>query len=206
MVKYRYADGKVETQTQKSPFGYVVIDEDSFEFIRYTPLQIIVRVELIGKNAGDFISGIQQVYGMLMDQENREKFRVWITTNADKITVDRVLRERVEQYSEIKTIDILSEGRESLRTSVPLIEKEFGDVAFTRDELIDKVFQALRGKQVVIARALFEEIFTPQGLESRRPNETEAFRKLLELVSMSEDVSDSFVQRAYDLQKEHVRI
>ena len=78
MVKYRYEGGKVETQTQKSPFGFVTVENSGFEFVRYTPLEIIVRVELVGKNAGDFVSGIQQVYEILMDQKEHEKFRVYL--------------------------------------------------------------------------------------------------------------------------------
>lgn len=201
MKKYRYEDGKIETETQESPFGYMVIKANGSEFIRYTPLQIIVRVELAGKGPSDFIQGIQQIYGLLMEKEEKDKFRVWIVTNADKITVDRVLRDRVQQYPEIRTMDIITERGESLRAPVPTIEKEFGDVAFTRDELTEQVLGSLKGKQLEIARGLFDEIFTLQVLERGKPDERQAFRRLLELVSKDEDVSESFVQLAYDLSK-----
>lgn len=201
MRKYRYEDGRIGTETQESPFGYIVIKDNGSEFVRYTPLQIIVRVELTGKTPNDFIQGIQQIYGLLMEKEEKDKFRVWIVTNADKITVDRVLRDRVQQYPEIRTMDIITEREESLRAPVPTIEKEFGDAAFTRDELTEKVLDSLRGKQLEIARGLFDEIFTLQVLERGKPDERVAFRRLLELVSKDEGVSESFVQLVYDLSK-----
>ena len=142
---------------------------------------------------------------MLMEHKNRNRLRVWVATNADKITIDRVLRERVQQFPEIRTIDILAEGWEKLQAPIPTIEMEFGGVAFTRDELVDKVTQSLKGREQELARGLLDEIFTPQVLERKSPNESEEFRKLLELASEGEQVSDSFDQRAHDLQKERTR-
>jgi predicted phosphodiesterase len=201
MLKFRYANEKVETEKHESPFGYLVLKEKDFEFKRYNPLQIIVRVELIGKDANDFIQGIQQVYDLLAGREDKQKLRVWIRTNADKITVDRVLWERVTQYSEIKTMDIECEKGESLRSPVPTIEKEFGDVAFTRTELTEKVLQTLKGKQLEMARSLLQEVFSPQVLESRSTKEIEVFKELLEIISKNQKVSSTFAQRAWELFK-----
>jgi hypothetical protein len=202
IVKYRFEGGKIENERQESPFGFVVFDGDKIEFKRYTPLQIIVLVELVGKTVNEFVTGIRSIYGLLMEREDKEKLRVWIKTNADKITVERVIWPEVSRYSEIKTLDIESERPEILRVPVPSIEEEFGEVAFTRDELIDKLFPLLKRNQVRIARKLFDEIFTPQLLQSQNPNEREVFKRLLELLAKERKVSQAFVQRAWELLKE----
>jgi len=202
IVKYRFEGGKIENERQESPFGFVVFDGDKIEYKRYTPLQIIVLVELVGKTVNEFVTGIRSIYGLLMEREDKEKLRVWIKTNADKITVERVIWPEVSRYSEIKTLDIESERPEILRVPVPSIEEEFGEVAFTRDELIDKLFPLLKRNQVRIARKLFDEIFTPQLLQSQNPNEREVFKRLLELLAKERKVSQAFVQRAWELLKE----
>jgi predicted phosphodiesterase len=201
MVKYRYENGQIERKTQESPFGYLTIDGSEFQFKRYTPLQVIVRVELIGKNSSDFYQGIRQVYDLLMEREDRQKLRAWITTNADKITVERLFWDRVAAYPEIKTVDILSERGESLRAPIPTLEREFGDVAFTRDELIEKVIQSLDKKQQKIAAELFDRIFSTQILAAKHPDSRQAFRDLLEIMSREEKVSRTFVERAWELSK-----
>ncbi len=201
MVKYRYENGKIESEKQESPFGYLTVNESEFQFKRYNPLQVIVRIELIGKSASDFNQGIKQVYDLLMDREDKQKLRVWIGTNADKITVDRLFWDRVAAYPEIKTVDIFSERGESLRAPIPTIEKEFGDVAFTRDELIEKVTHLLDKKQQKIAVELFEKIFSPQILAVKNPDTRQAYRDFLEIVSRGEKVSETFVERVWELSK-----
>ncbi len=201
MAKYRYENGEIEYKKQESPFGYLAINGGEFQFKRYNPLQVIVRVELIGKNTSDFNQGIRQVYDLLMEREDRQKLRVWISTNADKIIVERLFWDRVAAYPEIKTVDILTERGESLRVPIPTIEREFGDVAFTRDELIEKVIQSLDKKQQKIAVELFDRIFSTQILAVKNPDSRQAFRDLLEIMSKEEKVSKTFVERAWELSK-----
>jgi hypothetical protein len=136
-----------------------------------------------------------------MEREDRQKLRAWITTNADKITVERLFWDRVAAYPEIKTVDILSERGESLRAPIPTLEREFGDVAFTRDELIEKVIQSLDKKQQKIAAELFDRIFSTQILAAKHPDSRQAFRDLLEIMSREEKVSRTFVERAWELSK-----
>jgi hypothetical protein len=66
---------------------------------------------------------------------------------------------QVSQYPHIKTLDIESERPEVLRVPVPKIEEEFGEVAFTRDELIDKLLSTLEKNQVDIVRKIFNVYF-----------------------------------------------
>ncbi|MEM2612658.1 MAG: metallophosphoesterase [Nitrososphaerota archaeon] len=201
VLKFRYENGKIESEKQESPFGYLILDENNVKFRRYDPIQTVVLVEIAGKTVDDFISGVKSIYEMFMEREDKDKLRIWIKTNADKITIERVIWPQVLRYSDIKTLDIESERPEVLRAPIPSIEEEFGDVAFTRDELIDKLFPMLRGNEIDIARKLFDEIFTPQFLQSRNPNEVDAFKKLLELFAKDRKVSQAFVQRAWDLCK-----
>src|SRR6266480_1421853 len=200
MVKYRYEDGKIESKKQESPFGYITISGTEFQFKRYTPLQVILRVELVGKSASDFHEGIRQVYDTLMEREDRQKLRIWLSTNADKITVDRLFWGIVADYPEIKTVDILSERGESLREPIPTIEREFGDVAFTRDELIERVISSLDKKRQRIVAELFDTIFSQQSL-TKNPNTRQAFRDLLEIMSREEKVSATFVESIWELSK-----
>jgi len=201
VLKYRFKDGEVELETQESPFGYILFDGSSVEFKRYDSLQKIVLVELLGENIDDFVLGIKRIYDLLMEREDKDRLRIWIKTNADKITVDRVIWQEVLRYSEIKTIDIESVRPEVLEFHIPSIEEEFKDVAFTRDELIDKLLRVLGKKEITIVRKLFNEIFTPQLLQSRNPDERTAFKKLLELLAKDRKVSHAFVQRAWNLSK-----
>jgi hypothetical protein len=106
MAKYRYEAGQIEDSKQASPFGYLVIRDGKSIFKRVNPAQIIVRVELIGSKPNEFVSGLQAVYDVLQGREDRETLRVWVFTNADKITVDRILWVQASKYPTIKTMDI----------------------------------------------------------------------------------------------------
>jgi len=197
MLKYRFENGKIESERQESPFGYIILDGNNVKFKRYDPLQTIVLMELIGKSVDDFLAGIKEIYNLLEEREDREKLRVWIKTNADKITVERIIWPQVSKYPHIKTLEIESERPEVLRVPVPKIEEEFGEVAFTRDELIDKLLSTLEKNQANIVRKIFNEIFTPQLLQSLNPKEGDAFKKLLELLAKGRKVSPGFVQRVW---------
>jgi predicted phosphodiesterase len=201
MVKYRFENGKIKSEKQESPFGYVMFDGNNVKFRKYNPLQIVVLVELIGKSVDDFLVGIKEIYTLLEERKDKEKLRVWIKTNADKITIERIIWPQVSKYPHIKTLEIESERPEVLRVPVPKIEEEFGEVAFTRDELIDKLLSTLEKNQANIVRKIFNEIFTPQLLQSLNPDERGVFKKLLELLAKGRKVSPSFVQRAWEFSK-----
>jgi predicted phosphodiesterase len=201
MLKYRFENGKIESEKQESPFGYVVFDGNNVKFRKYDPIQTVVLVELIGKSVDDFIVGIKEIYTLLEERKDKEKLRVWIKTNADKITIERIIWPQVSKYPSIKTLDIESERLEVLRVPIPKIEEEFGEVAFTRDELIDKLLSTLEKNQIDVVREIFNEVFTPQLLQSLHPDEREAFKKLLELLAKKRKVSPSFVNRAWEFSK-----
>jgi len=202
MVKYRFEEGKIEDSKQASPFGYLVIRDGKVTFKRVNPTQVIVRVELIGSKANEFVSGLQLIYDTLQSREDRENLRVWVVTNADKITVDRILWDQAAKYADIKTMDILSERPETLKAPSPEVRQAFGDAAFTREELVERVLNTMKGRRLELARGILGEIFSPQLLQNRYPNERESFRLLLELLARDEDVSSSFVERAWALSKE----
>jgi Icc-related predicted phosphoesterase len=201
MVKYRFEEGKTADSKQPSPFGYLVIRDGNAVFKRVDPMQTIVRVELIGSKANEFISGLQLVYDALQGREDRENLRVWVITNADKITVDRILWDQVSKYTDVKTMDILSERPETLKAPSPEVRQAFGDAAFTRDELVERVLTTMKGRRLELARGILDEIFSPHLLQNRYPNERENFRLLLELLAGGEDVSGSFADRAWALAK-----
>jgi predicted phosphodiesterase len=201
MLKYRFENEKIESEKQESPFGYVVFDGNNVKFRKYDPIQTVVLVELIGKSVDNFIVGIKEIYSLLEERKDKEKLRVWIKTNADKITIERIIWPQVSKYPSIKTLDIESERLEVLRVPIPKIEEEFGEVAFTRDELIDKLLSTLEKNQIDVVREIFNEVFTPQLLQSLHPNEREAFKKLLELLAKKRKVSPSFVNRAWEFSK-----
>lgn len=198
MVKYSYSVGTVKQHVQQSPFGYIVLNGEEFHLNRYTPLQTIVRVELAGKDAKDFLEGIEKVYTLLMEGEDKKKVRVWVFAATDRLTVDRLLKERISAYPEIKTIDVIPVGA-LLQAPIPEMTQQLGDAAFTLDELVQRVMQSLSGNNQELAKSLFEKIFTPQLLANRHPDEPGTFRNLLEVISRGEQVSDSFVQRVWDL-------
>lgn len=201
MVKYRYDSGQVSESKQKSPFGYVVYDGKTTKLRAYEPLQIVTRVELIGNSTDDFLKGIDKIYSLLMERKDRKDLRIWIRTNADRITVDRVLQKEVEKYSEIRTIDFETDPHFLTAPSIT-IQEEFRDVAFNRAELIEKISESLKGTELELARRMFNEILTPEFLMNRNPEERAAFRRLLEIVSEKYEVSDAFAQRAWNLAKE----
>jgi hypothetical protein len=60
----------------------------------------------------------------------------------------------------------------------------------------------MKGKRLELARGILDEIFSPQLMQNRYPNERENFRLLLDLLGRGEDVSTSFVERAWALSKE----
>jgi predicted phosphodiesterase len=201
MIKYRFEDGKQEASTQHSPFGYLMLEDGKAAFRRVDPKQIIVRVELVGAKPSEFLSGMQQVYDTLQESKDHENFRVWVFTNADRITVNRILWNQASKYASIKTMDIVSERSETLKALTPEVEQSFGTKAFTREELVESVLAAMKGRKLELARELFDEVFTPQLLQSKDPNERQSFRLLLELIARGEDVSSSFVERAWALSK-----
>lgn len=198
MLRYTYP-GSLEPEVNKtSPFGYLLFDGEKVKFRPYSPLQVIVHVEIKGEKTDDFINGIREVYDCLSERKDKDNLRVWIKTNADPITIDRIFWPIVAEY-EIQTMDIISTGREVVSVSAP--EPEFGEKAFTRDELIEKVLTHLKGKQLEIARSIFDEIFTPEFLSRRRPDEPAGFKKLIEIISRGYEVSDAFQARAWKLAK-----
>jgi len=199
MVKYRFEDGQVTEQDRRSPFGYVLYDGNKPQFNEYIPTQTIIHVEIVGKDISDFLQGIDRTYSQLLERKDRSKVRAWIKTNADRITIDRVMWEYVEKYPDIHTIDIVPEKTTTLRVPSPVIEEAFQDVAFSRDELIDKVAQGLTGEQLDLARRIFDEVFTIEIVSSKNADEKSAFWRLLEIASQKFKVSNGFIQRAWDL-------
>jgi predicted phosphodiesterase len=198
MLRYTYPDSLEPEVKETSPFGYLLFNGEQVEFRPYNPLQVIVHVEIKGDKTDDFISGIREIYDCLLERKDRNNLRVWVKTNADPITIDRVFWPIVSEY-EVQTMDIISVKREVAVVTAP--EPEFGEKAFTRDELIERVLSCLKDKQVEIARNIFDEIFTSDYLLSKKPDERSGFKKLIEIISRDYEVSEAFQTRAWELAK-----
>ena len=198
MLRYTYPSSLEPEVNETSPFGYLLFNGEEVKFRPYNPLQVIVHVEIKGDKTDHLINGIREIYDCLSKRKDKDNLRVWIKTNADPITIDRILWPIVAEY-EIQTRDITSVGREVVTVSAP--EPEFGEKAFTRDELIERILSRLKGKQLEIARGIFDEIFTPEFLLSKRLDEITGFKKLIEIVSRGYEVSDAFQARAWKLAK-----
>lgn len=199
MLKYRYPDD-LEPEVRKTPFGFVLLKDEEVELRPYDPSQIVVRVEVKGERPEEFISGIKEIYEVLSQREDRDRLRVWVETDADPITIDRVLWPVIREYSDILTIDVLRIKPElKLGEARPAIE--FEAKAYTREELVERVLESVKRKQRRKVRRIFDEIFTTDYLRSKRPDERAGFKKLLEIISVDYKVSDAFLTRAWELAK-----
>jgi hypothetical protein len=199
MLKYKYP-GDLKPEVRETPFGFILLENRGVKFRPYNPLQVIIRVEIKGERPADFISGVKEIYDILMQKEDKDRFRVWIETNADPVTINRVLWPTVREYSDIWTMDVLH-VRPELKVGEARPAIEFEGKAFTREELIERVFGTLKGRQKEIARRIFDEIFTIEYLRSSRPDERTGFKKLLEIISKDYKVSDAFLTRVWEIAK-----
>jgi predicted phosphodiesterase len=199
MLKYYYPAEKQETR--ETPFGYVLVKDGNVSFVSYKPIQTVVRVEIRGKNAEDFLLGVRTVYDFLDKRSDRSRLRVWIETDADPITIDNVIKPEIASFKEIRMMDIirLKEVRPQIAEAISSIE--FGNKAFTLDELTDRVLAELKGVHAQIARQVFDEIFTKDNLIGK-VDESLLFKHLLELIALRYRTSEAFVSRAWELAKE----
>ena len=199
MVKYKYPSD-LEPEIRETPFGFILLKDGEAVFRPYNPLQVIVRAEVIGERPEDFINGIHEIYGAMSQREDKNRLRVWVATNADPITIDRIFWPTIREYSEILTMDVLCERpKPKVGEAGPAIE--FGAKAFTREELCERVLESIKDGQREMTRRIFSEIFTAEYLRSSRPDERAGFRKLLEIISKDYKVSDAFLTRAWEMAK-----
>ena len=200
VLRYKYPENE-KPETRETPFGYVWLEEGEVKFVPYKPVQTVVRAEISGDRAEDFLSGVRTIYDLLTQRSDREKLRVWVETNADPIVIDRIIKPEVASYREIRTLDVIrTKGPRPLEVeAVPAIE--FGSKAFTLDELTDRVLSELRGTHREIARELFDEVLTRDVLLSRA-DESRLFKQLLESMASRYKASEAFVTRAWELAKE----
>jgi len=198
MLRYKYPE-RMEPEVRKTPFGFILVDDDVANFKPYNPLQKIVRVEIKGEKAEDFLNGIREIYDILQQREDRNCLRVWVETNADPVTINRIFWPTIREYTEIWTLDILRIKLEPRVTTPTTIE--FEAKAFTREELIERVLKSVSGRHREIVRKIFDEIFTVDYLRARRPDEPAGFKKLLEIVSRNYKVSGAFLTRAWEIAK-----
>ena len=189
----------MEPEVRKTPFGFILVDDDVADFKPYSPLQKIVRVEVKGEKAEDFLDGIREIYDILQQREDKNCLRVWVETNADPVTIDRIFWPTIREYKEIWTLDILRLKLEPRVTPPTVIE--FEAKAFTREELVERVLKSVSGRRREIVRRIFDEIFTVDYLRARRPDEPAGFKKLLEIISRNYKVSDAFLTRAWEIAK-----
>jgi hypothetical protein len=199
MLKYFYPEEKQESR--ETPFGYVLVKDEDVSFVPYKPIQTVVRVEIRGKNAEDFLLGVRTIYDLLDKRNDRNKLRVWIETDADPITIDNVIKPEIASFKEIRTMDIIRLKEARPQTAEIISSVEFGDKAFTLDELTDRVLAELKGVHEQIARQVFNEIFTKDNLIGK-VDESLLFKHLLELLAPRYKVSEAFVSRAWELAKE----
>jgi predicted phosphodiesterase len=199
MLKYSYPEEKQETR--ETPFGYVLVKEGNVSFVPYKPIQTVVRAEIRGRNAEDFLSGVRTIYDLLDKRSDRGKLHVWIETDADPVTIDNVIKPEVSSYKEIRTVDIIRIREVRPQVAEAISSIEFGNKAFTLDELTDRVLAELKGVHGQIARQVFDEIFTKDNLIGK-VDESLLFKHLLELMAPRYKVSGAFVSRAWELAKE----
>jgi len=201
MLKYRWPE-QIEPTVKPSPFGYVLVDDGKVTFQPYEPLQKVVRVEISGKTPQDFLTGLKEIYDLLETRDDRSNLRVWVVVDTDLVTIEKVLWPEVRRYKEITTVDILRMPKSpEAKEDVVQPEVEYGDKAFTLEELVEKTLASLGGKQREIAKQIFERIFTKDYLSSRTPDMRSGFKSLLELLSTQYQVSDTFPIRAWRLAK-----
>jgi len=199
MLKYKYPND-LEPEVRETPFGFILLKDGEVKFQTYKPSQIIVRIEVRGESPEDFINGIKGIYEVLLQREDRDRLRVWVETDADPITIDRIFWPTIREYSDILTMDVLRIKPEpKVGEARPAIE--FEAKAFTREELVERVLESLKRGQKEKARRVFDEIFTTEYLTSKRPDERSGFEKLLKIISEDYKVSDAFLTRAWELAK-----
>jgi len=199
MLKYKYPES-MKPQIRETPFGFILIEDNVADFKQYSPLQTIVRVEIRGEKAENFLNGIREIYKMLQMREDKDQLRVWVETNADPITINRIFWPTIREYKEIWTMDVLHIKPEP-RVTTPTHAIEFEAKAYARGELIDRVLKLFSGKQRDIARRIFGEIFAVDYLRAKRPDEAAGFKKLLEIISQDYKVSDAFLTRTWEIAK-----
>lgn len=199
MLKYKYPES-MKPEVRETPFGFILVEDNIADFKPYTPLQMIVRVEIKGENAEDYLNGIREIYEILEQRDDRDHLRVWVETNADPITIERIFWPTIREYKEIWTMDVLHTKPE-LRVTAPTRAIEFEAKAFAREELIERVLKLFSGRQKEIVRRIFDEIFTVDYLRVKRPDEPVGFKKLLEIISKDYKVSDAFLTRAWEIAK-----
>jgi DNA repair exonuclease SbcCD nuclease subunit len=201
ILRYKYPNS-TEPEERETPFGYIVIDDEKIKFRPYKPLQITTRVEIRGEKPEEFLEGITTIYDTLIKRNDKEHLRVWIETNADPITIDKIFRSRIAEYPEIKTIDIIRIREMKPYVTEALPRMEFGDKAFTLEELIGKCLGELKGTQRDITKELFDTLFTKENLLSRRIDEPLLFKMFLDIMTKHYKVSEAFLQRIWELAKE----
>lgn len=199
MLRYKYP-GNLKPEERETPFGYIMLKDETVQFKLYNPFQIIVRVEIKGEKSEDFLNGIKEVYDILTRRKDRDRLRIWIETNSDPVTINRLLWPVVREYPELCTMDIMH-VRTEMKVGEVRPSVEFEGKAFTRQELLERVLKSLKSKQKEVARRIFQEIFTVEYLRSSRPDEPTGFKKLLEIISRDYKVSDGFLTRAWELAK-----
>jgi len=156
MLKYKYPNN-LEPEVRETPFGFILLKDEEVKFQSYNPSQIVVRVEIKGEKADDFINDIKEIYDILPRREDRDQLRVWVETNADPIIIERVFWPEIREYSDILTMDILhTKSEPKVGEARPAIE--FEAKAFTREELIERVLESIKGRQREKARRIFDEI------------------------------------------------
>jgi hypothetical protein len=197
---YYEAPGSFEPRTRPTPFGYLLIENESVSFKPYDPSQIVVRVRLKSEKIEALLADLKAIYDSLSSRSDKDRLRVWIEAQTDPITIERLLWPEVMRYKEIWTIDI----ERTLVPPLPVLGKEaaqmFAGKAFSLAELREPVLSSLSGKEKELAIKVFENLFTKDEL-SGRANEIDLFKRFLELVSGEYRTNDTFAQRAWELAK-----
>jgi predicted phosphodiesterase len=200
-LRYRYPGGE-KPETRKTPFGYVTVEGEKVRFEPYEPIQTVVRVEIDGEKPEDYLQGIRTIYDLLASSTDRDLLRVWVETTADRVTIDNVMRPKIAEYKEIRTMDVIGMIRQRTASMKEVSIENVLTGAYTLEELTDRIMAGLRGSEKDVAKELFQRVLTREALFTKRPNESLLFKQFLEILASRRKVSEAFITRAWDLAKE----
>jgi len=179
-AEYHWPGDLEKPEVKNSPFGYVLLEDDTVAFRRYHPIQSIVNIQIEGSTPGEVITGINEVYSRLMKREDRDNLWVWIS--AKGVTFEDTIRKETNKYPEINTMDIDVKTKKETKKSVELkgLEK-----MITLSELETKVLTSLPWPERDLAQQLFQEIFSSDNLSRKVDSNLGRllFQRLLELAA-----------------------
>ncbi len=190
-----------------SPFGFVVFNPDSnkCEYIRYTPDLRYVLINLIGGDQfkyGEYLNGL---FNQLREYyRDYDRLLVWIETDADRIICQRKIKEVINQYPEIRVLEVKRVVRRipSLVEKDKITDKASGKV-YTWLDLINRLKEekSFSPRQIEIIEWMFDNILSRDRLRLKSPHLLNEFVELISKVAEEYDISNEFTHYIKELSK-----